>query len=87
MNFMVDDPNLDDVVLFLLNNKERRTLLSEHDWSALACTDKDYNELVATTRELVNVDFSPLKEPRLNFEDQSEIQEERIKMADTCLLH
>jgi hypothetical protein len=86
MNFMVDDPNLDDVVLFLLN-KERRTLLSEHDWSALACIDKDYNELVATTRELVNVDFSPLKEPRLNFEDQSEIQEERVKMADACLLH
>jgi hypothetical protein len=44
--FIVDDPDLDDVILFLLGN-ERRGLLDEKDWTNLGQADSDYKQLVA----------------------------------------
>ena len=84
--FVVDDPNLDDVVLFLLN-KSNRSLLSEHDWNSLACTDSEYNELVHLTKKLIEVDFSGLKEERIGYEEQTSISDDRVTKANACFLH
>ena len=84
--FVVNDPDLDDIILFLLGN-ERRGLLEEKDWENLGKTDSDYNQLVKRTKELLTVDFSPLQQPRYDYENQKEISKERIDQADACLLH
>jgi hypothetical protein len=84
--FVVNDPDLDDVILFLLGN-ERRGLLEEKDWANLGRTDSDYNQLIKRTKELLTVDFSSLQQPRYDYENQKEISQERIDQADACLLH
>jgi hypothetical protein len=61
--FIVDDPDLNDVVLFLLG-KERRGLLDEKDWANPRQADSKYKQLVDRTRYLLNVNFTPLQQPR-----------------------
>jgi hypothetical protein len=84
--FIVDDPDLDDVILFLLGN-ERRGLLDEKDRANLGQADSDYKQLIARTKQLLTVDFSPIQQPRYDYEAQKEISQERIDQADACLLH
>lgn len=84
--FIVDDPDLDDVILFLLGN-ERRGLLDEKDWCNLGQADSEYRQLVQRTKYLVTVDFRPLQLPRYDYAEQKEISQDRIDQADACLLH
>jgi hypothetical protein len=84
--FVVDDPDLNDVVLFLLG-KERRGLLDEKDWANLGQADCKYKQLVDRTRYLLNIDFTPLQQPRNDYEEQKQISQDQIDQADACLLH
>lgn len=84
--FRVDEPNLDDVMLIMLG-ANRSGFLTQSDWNSLKCVDSGYNELVCLAERVRNIDFTPLREPRLDYASQKAIQQDRVDMAAACLLH
>ena len=87
MEFRVDSPHFDDILLNLLNRRGSGFLTTK-DMSALALVSKDHMTLVSTCNELRCIDFSALKECRgTAYKDQTEICENRVKYASACLLH
>lgn len=84
--FRVDVPDLDDVMLMMLG-ASRCGILSQNDWNAVKCLDSGYNELVNMAERVRSIDFSQLREPRLDYAEQKSIQSERVDMAASCLLH
>ena len=84
--FRIEDIGLEDVACCLLNNMGHGFLTNE-DKTNLAATNKHWNEFVPICEELREVDFTPIKEMRLDYETQEKISEERVKQASACLLH
>jgi hypothetical protein len=84
--FRVDVPDLDDVMLMMLG-ASRCGFLTQIEWDAVKCIDSGYSKLVNMAERVRNIDFSPLREPRLDYADQKSIQNDRVDMAATFLLH
>ncbi|KAL7489750.1 hypothetical protein ACHAW6_015470 [Cyclotella cf. meneghiniana] len=84
--FRVDVPDLDDVMLMMLG-VSRCGFLLQNEWNAVKCVDSGYNELVNMAERVRGIDFSQLREPRLEYAEQKSIQSKRVDMAAACLLH
>ena len=85
--FGVDVPDLDDVLLTLLG-PNTRGYLTPTDWKNLKCVDSGYNEMISLLAERVrDIDFAPLKLPRVDYDTEKVISEERMDMAAACMIH
>ena len=76
-------PSLDNVVVFLV----ARNWLEKGDLLALAAVDVDYEVMIESVPKLMALDFSPLRLPRKNYEDQAEIPKSRIRLMGACAIH
>lgn len=63
---------------------------SIHRWDqvlgTLSVLSKDFNDMVNDVDRLRTMDFSPLKLPRLNYNDQEKIDENRVDMATALMI-
>jgi hypothetical protein len=84
--FRVDVPNLDDIMIVMLG-AEKSGFLTQVDWNAVKCVDSGYNEIVDLAERVRDLDFSPLRQERLDYASQKEISQARVDMAAACLFH
>ncbi len=54
--------------------------------SCMKCISSKYNLMVKEVIRLRNVDFTPLLEPRFNYQEQTEIQQDRVDMATALMI-
>ena len=83
--YQVRDLTLNNVVVNLVRDHERYGLSSK-DVGSIAMLSKIYSKMVSSVLELRELDSSPLLYPRLNYESQTEILQERVKMATASLI-
>eukprot|EP00956_Cyclotella_meneghiniana_P044908 scaffold342465_cov169-Cyclotella_meneghiniana.AAC.1 len=86
ISFVIEDPTIDEAVLHLMGG-DRAGFLSEADWGVVAQLDTGFNKLVNLHRRVKNIDFQALREPRLDYAEQVNVDQERIDMASACLLY
>lgn len=77
------EPIFDYVTLFLF----RDNWLDNDDYNSLAHVDIQYLMFSKAIKKCARVDFSPLREPRTDYADQTEISQERIIMMTACAIH
>ena len=84
-SYRVMDLKFDNVVTTVI--KEMGHWLSPQDFVNLSMASKTLQVIVPETLRLLSVDFTPLLEPRLNYQDQTEVCEKRIDMASALMIH
>ena len=83
--YQVRDLTLNNVAVNLVRDHERYGL-SSRDVSSMAALSKMYLKMVPSVLDLRGMDTSPLLYPRLDYKNQTEILQERVKMATACLV-
>ncbi|KAL3789562.1 hypothetical protein ACHAW5_007472 [Stephanodiscus triporus] len=54
---------------------------------AIRLLDKDFSVFIPKVLHWLRVDFSPLREPRYNYQDQMMIDPRRVLMANAAMVH
>ena len=82
----VQDLRLDNVIIFLV--KDPKSYLSESDLVSIRSLNLNvmYEVMMVDVVRLRDVDFWDLKQPRLDYEQQQQISNERIDKATACAL-
>ena len=84
--FRVQDLTLDEIVLVLMH-PDSVGLFDCKSLRAIASLNHAYHTLSKEMNRLRNLDFSSLRQPRLDYASQTEISEERIDMTSACFMH
>ena len=74
--YRVKDLKLDHVIIELI--KSSKSFLTDEDIMNLSEVDSLYREMISDVAELKNLDFCTLREPRLGYAEQTEIQSSRV---------
>ena len=83
--YRVKDLRLDNVLVFIVKSYE--LYLSGADLINLKCINKSFRTMIDDVLRLRPLDFSSLKQPRLNYADQTTISNERVDMVTACAIH
>jgi hypothetical protein len=83
--YRVRDLTLNNVAVNLVRDHERYDL-SLKDMESIAMLNKAYSKMVPSVLELRELDSSPLLYPRLDYANQTEISQERVRMATASLI-
>ena len=83
--YRVDILELHSIIATII--KEFRVEFTTQDISNLCLVCKDFMLLVLNITRWLTVDFSLLCEPRYNYEQQEQIDSQRIKMASAAMVH
>ena len=54
---------------------------------AICLLDKDFSVFLPKALHWLRIDFSPLREPRYNYQDQMMIDPRRVLMANAAMVH
>ena len=57
------------------------------DLSNLAAINKDFGEMIPIVIRSLDTDFAALREPRLNFKNQGNVDRHRVDMATAAMVH
>jgi hypothetical protein len=79
-------PRLDDNVITTII-KECRVSFSKEDLSNLCLVNKDFANIVLKVLHWLQVNFTPLQNPHLGYEQQDHINPYRVEMASTAMIH
>lgn len=83
--YRVEDLNIHHVLAIVL--KEQFTSFLPTDMAALHLVDKTFSEALPKIIRWLSIDFSSLREPRLDYETQVSIDPHRVEMANAAMLH
>ena len=83
--YRVDDVDIYSVISTVL--REHMQSFTQRDLAALACTNWDFAKFIPKVRRWLTVNFSPLLEPRLDYEAQQTIDPHRIEMVSAAMVH
>ncbi len=67
--------------------KECRVIFSKEDISNLRLVNKDFANIVLKVLRWLRVNFTPLRDPRLGYEQQDHINPYCVEMASTAMIH
>jgi hypothetical protein len=67
--------------------KECRVTFSKEDLSNLRLVNTDYAAIVPKVIRWLQIDFTPLREPRLGYENQECIDPYHVDMASAAMIH
>ncbi len=67
--------------------KECRVSFSKEDISNLHLVNKDFTNIVPKVLHWLQVNFTPLQDPRLGYEQQDHINPYCVEMASTAMIH
>ncbi len=85
LQYRVKDLRFDNVVIFLIKNKE--TYLTNEDINNLKNIGNMHQDMVNDVMRLRSIDFSKLKLPRFDYADQTKTSQERANLATACAIH
>ena len=85
LQYRVKDLSIENVLVFIIKNHE--AYLSSQDITSLMQVNTLFEEMISDVIELRSVDFSPLKNPRLNYADQQSICPNRVTLATAGLIY
>jgi len=83
--YRVDILELHSVIATII--KEFRVDFTAQDICNLCLVCKDFASLVPKITRWLKVDFTPLREPRYNYEQQERIDPHRVEMASAAMVH
>ncbi len=83
--YRVQDLALEDIIVIVLKSVD--VFLSDTCIKKLHCLNLLFNEMTTDICRLRTLDFSSLREPRIGYVDQQEIQMSRIDMATAGMIH
>ena len=83
--YRVSDLCLDNVIVELIKSSE--SFLTNEDIMSLSEVNSLYREMTHDVTNLRMVDFTRLKEPRIGYAEQTEIDPIRVDMATACAIH
>ncbi len=83
--YRVGDSHLYNVITTII--KECWVTFSKEDLSNLRLVNKDYATIVPKVICWLWVDFTPLREPRLGYENQECIDPYRVEIASAAMIH
>jgi hypothetical protein len=67
--------------------KECRVIFSKEDLSNLHLVNKDFANIVPKVLRWLRVDFTPLQDPHLGFDQQDHIDPYCVEMASAAMIH
>jgi hypothetical protein len=67
--------------------KECRIIFSKEDLSNLCLVNKDFANIVPKVLRWLQVDFTPLQDPRLGYKQQDHIDPYHVVMASAAMIH
>jgi hypothetical protein len=85
LQYRVKDLHFDNVVIFLIKNKE--TYLTNEDINNLKNISNMHRDMVNDVMRLRSIDYSKLKLPRFDYTNQTKISQERVNLATACAIH
>ncbi len=83
--YQVGDLHLYNIITPII--KECRVSFSKEDISNLCLVNKDFTNIVVKVLHWLRVDFTPLRDPRLGYEQQDHINPYRVEMASAAMIH
>jgi hypothetical protein len=81
----VGDLHLYNIITTII--KERRVSFSKEDISNLCLVNKDFANIVLKVLRWLRVNFTPLQDPHLGYEQQNHIDPYRVEMAGAAMIH
>ncbi len=82
--YQVGDLHLYNVITTII--KECRVIFSKEDLSNLCLVDKDFAKIVPRVLRWLQVDFTPLHDPCLGYEQQDHINPYCVEMASMAMI-
>lgn len=83
--YRVDNLSFQHVLAIIL--KEQHSSFSEQDICALKAANTEFLQFVPAILRWLLVDFSSLSQPRYNYEDQTQVDNQRVEMASAAMIH
>jgi hypothetical protein len=83
--YQVEDLHLYNLITTII--KECRVSFSKEDISNLCLVNKDFANIISKVLRWLRVDFIPLRDPRLGYEQQDHIDPYRMEMASAAMIH
>jgi len=83
--YRVDNLHFDNVIIFLI--KEYEKYLSTDEIKILRSVNSLYRNMIDDIVKLRSLDFSNLRKPRLNYNEQTTISNDRVDMTTACFIH
>ncbi len=79
------DLHLYNIIATIIN--ECGVSFSKEDISNLCLVNKDFANIVPKVLRWLRVNFTPLQDPRLGYEQQDHINPYRVEMASAAMIH
>ena len=83
--YHVGDLHLYNVITMII--KECQVSFSRKDLSNLRLVNKDYATIVQKVIRWLQINFTPLHEPQLEYENQECIDPHHVEMASAAMIH
>jgi hypothetical protein len=83
--YCIGDLHLYNVITTI--NKECWVTFSREDLPNLLLVNKDYGTIVPKVIRWLQLNFTPLREPQLEYENQECIDPHRVEMANAAMIH
>jgi hypothetical protein len=83
--YQVGDLHLYNIITTII--EECRVSFLKEDISNLCLVNKDFANIVPKVLHCLRVDFTPLQDPRLGYEQQDHINPYRVEMASAAMIH
>jgi hypothetical protein len=83
--YQAGDLHLYNIITTII--KECRVIFSKEDISNLCLVNKDFANIVPKVLRWLQVNFTPLQDPRLGYEHQDHINPYRVEMASAAMIH
>jgi hypothetical protein len=83
--YQVRDLHLYNVITTII--KDCIIIFSKEDLSNLCLVNKDFANIVPKVLHWLRVDFTPLQDPRLGYEQQDHINPYRVEMVSVAMIH
>jgi hypothetical protein len=83
--YQVGDLHIYNVITTII--KECRVSFSKEDISNLCLVNKDFENIVPKVFRWLQVNFTPLQDPRLGYEQQDHIDPYCVEMASAAIIH
>ena len=83
IQYRVDELSINNVITTVM----KVITFDKSDLHSLSCTGKLFARLIPKTLRWLKIDFSPLREPRRNYELQEKISQHRVDMVSAAMVH
>jgi hypothetical protein len=83
--YQVSDLYLHNAIITVI--KEHRATFSAEDLSNIQLMSKDFTYMVPMVLPWLGVDFTPIRQPRSGYKEQTHIDPHRIKMASAAMVY